>query len=81
VAGLRELVSRANGLVLRGPSGEPGVLQLLPEIEKLQKGDVESRLSVQYDDKHLWFAWPAFALLCAAAALGEGRLLGRRSAA
>lgn len=81
VAGLRELASRANGLVLRGPGGEPGVLQLLPEIDKLQKGDVESRLSVQYDDKHLWFAWPAFALLCAAAALGDGPLWRRRSAA
>lgn len=81
VAGLRELASRANGLVLRGPAGEPGVLQLLPEIEKLQKGEVESRLSVQYDDKHLWFAWPAFALLCAAAALGDGPLWRRRTAA
>jgi Ca-activated chloride channel homolog len=81
VAGLRELVSRANGLILRGPAGEPGVLQLLPEIDKLQKGEVESRLSVQYDDKHLWFAWPAFALLCAAAALGDGPLWRRRGAA
>ncbi|HET7785575.1 MAG TPA: VWA domain-containing protein [Myxococcales bacterium] len=81
VAGLRELASRANGLVLQGPAGEPGVLQLLPEIDKLQKGEVESRLSVQYDDKHLWFAWPAFALLCVAAALGEGPLWRRRSAA
>jgi Ca-activated chloride channel family protein len=81
VKGLRELASRANGLVLRGPTGEPGVLQLLPEIDKLQKGDVESRLSVQYGDKHLWFAWPAFALLCAAAALGDGPLWRKRGPA
>jgi Ca-activated chloride channel family protein len=82
VAGLRELASRGNGLVLRGTSGELGVLMLLPELDKLQKGEVESRLSVQYDDKHLWLAWPAFALLCVAAAFGEGSsFLRRRSQA
>ncbi len=80
VAGLRELASRANGLVLRGDGGDLGVLQLLPELDKLQKGELESRLSVQYDDKYLWFAWPAFLLLCAAAALGEGPLWRKRAA-
>lgn len=81
VAGLRDLASRGNGLVLRGNGGDLGVLQLLPELDKLQKGDLESRLSVQYDDKYMWFAWPAFALLCIAAALGEGPLLRKRAAA
>ncbi|MCA1825973.1 MAG: VWA domain-containing protein [Myxococcales bacterium] len=80
VAGLRDLASRGNGLVLRGGGSDLGVLQLLPELDKLQKGDLESRLSVQYDDKYMWFAWPAFALLCIAAALGEGPLLRRRTA-
>jgi Ca-activated chloride channel family protein len=80
VPGLRELASRGNGLVLRGSGSDVGVLQLLPELDKLQKGDLESRLSVQYDDKYGWFAWPAFALLCAAAALGEGRLWRARGA-
>jgi len=81
VAGLRELSSRGNGLVLRGSGAELGVLQLVPELDKLQKGELESRLSVQYDDKYVWFAWPAFALLCIGAALGEGPLLRRRAAA
>ena len=80
VAGLRELSSRGNGLVLRGSGFDLGVLQLLPELDKLQKGDLESRLSVQYDDKYMWFAWPAFLLLCAASALGEGPLWRRRAA-
>jgi Ca-activated chloride channel family protein len=80
VAGLRELASRGNGLVLRGGGAELGVLELLPELDKLQKGDLESRRSVQYDDKYIWFAWPAFALLCIAAALGEGPLFRRRTA-
>jgi Ca-activated chloride channel family protein len=80
VAGLRELASRGNGMVLRGSGAELGVLQLLPELDKLQKGELESRLSVQYDDKYIWFAWPAFALLCIGAALGEGPLWRRRQA-
>ena len=81
IAGMRELSSRGNGLVLRGTGADLGVLQLVPELDKLQKGDLESRLSVQYDDKYMWFAWPAFALLCIAAALGEGPLWRRRIAA
>jgi Ca-activated chloride channel family protein len=80
VAGLRELTARGNGLLLQGAGADLGVLQFLPELEKMQKGEFESRLSVQYDDKYIWFAWPAFVLLCAAAALGEGPLLRRRPA-
>lgn len=80
VAGLRELAARGNGLVLQGTSADLGVVQLLPELDKLQKGDLESRLSVQYDDKYRWFAWPAFVLLCIAAALGEGPWWRRRVA-
>jgi Ca-activated chloride channel homolog len=80
LAGLRELTARGGGLLLQGSGADLGVLKFLPELEKIQKGEFESRLSVQYDDKYPWFAWPAFALLCAAAALGEGRLLRRRSA-
>jgi hypothetical protein len=65
---------------VQGSGADLGVLKFLPELEKMQKGQFESRLAVQYDDKYPWFAWPAFALLCLAAALGEGRLLRRRIA-
>ena len=81
VAMLREIASRGNGLVLRGATSQLGVLELLPELEKLQKGEFESRLSVQYDDKYAWFGWPAFVLLFAAAALREGPLLRARRTA
>jgi Ca-activated chloride channel family protein len=80
VPGLRDLVSRAGGLVLRGDGSELGVLQVLPELDKLQKGELESRLSVQYDDKYGWFAWPAFVLLFFSALLGEGPLFRGRLA-
>jgi Ca-activated chloride channel family protein len=77
VQGLRELTARGNGLLLTASGADLGVLKFLPELEKIQRGELESRLTVQYDDKYPWFAWPAFALLCAAAALGEGPLRRR----
>jgi Ca-activated chloride channel family protein len=77
VAGLRELSSRGNGKLLRGQGTDLGIFDVVPELDKLQKGDLESRLSVQYDDRYGWFAWPAFLLLCCAAALGEGPLWRR----
>jgi len=80
VAGLGELTARGNGLLLQGSGAELGVLKFVPELEKMQKGELESRLSVQYDDRYAWFAWPAFVLLFAAAALGDGPLLRRRPA-
>jgi Ca-activated chloride channel homolog len=80
VAGLRELASHGGGLVLRGTGADLGVLQVLPELDKLQKGELESRLSVQYDDKYGWFAWPSFVLLALGAALGDGPLRRRRLA-
>src|SRR2546422_403178 len=80
IAGLPELAARGNGLLLQGSGSDLGVLRFLPELEKMQKGEIEARLSVQYDDRYPWFAWPAFVLLCAAAALGDGPLLRRRAA-
>jgi Ca-activated chloride channel family protein len=79
LAGLRELTARAGGRVLTAGGADLGVAAMVDELEKLQKGELESRLAVQYDDRYPYVAWPAFALLWAAAALGEGRL--RRRAA
>jgi len=80
LAGLRELTSRAGGKVLGASGADLGVAAIVDELEKLQKGELESRLAVQYDDRYPYVAWPAFALLCAGAALGEGRLRRRSTA-
>src|SRR5438477_118740 len=79
VAGLRELSSRGGGKVLSAAGADLGVGGVVDELEKLQKGELESRLAVQYDDRYPYVAWPALALLCAAAALGEGPLRRRMS--
>ncbi|HWE24309.1 MAG TPA: aerotolerance regulator BatB, partial [Myxococcales bacterium] len=80
VGGLRELTSRAGGKVLSASGADLGVGAVVGELEKLQKGELESRLSVQYDDRYPYVAWPAFALLLASAALGEGPFRRRRTA-
>jgi len=80
LSGLRELTARAGGRVLTAGGADLGVAAMVEEVEKLQKGELESRLAVQYDDRYPYVAWPAFALLCAAAALGEGRLRRGRTA-
>jgi Ca-activated chloride channel family protein len=81
VGALREIAQVGNGVLLRGSGSDLGVLGLLPALDKLQKGELESRLSVQYDDRYAAFAWPAFVLLFAGALLGEGPLLRRRASA
>ncbi|MFL5390482.1 MAG: VWA domain-containing protein [Myxococcales bacterium] len=77
---LQEIATTAGGTLLEGSGGDLGILQLVPALEKLQKGEMESRLSVQYADRSAQVAWPAFFLLCAAAMLGEGALRFRRGA-
>src|SRR5207253_1784463 len=58
IKGLGELAARGNGALLAGGGADLGVLKFLPELERIHKGEFESRLSVQYDDKYPWFAWP-----------------------
>ena len=77
VNGLRDLAAKAGGVLVRGQSGDLGISQLVEELDKMQRGELESRLSVQYADRYPWFAWPAFALLLLAACLGEGPLRRR----
>lgn len=77
-AALRELAARGGGALLRGSGGDLGLSALLPELERMQRGDLESRVTVQYDERYGWFAWPAFALLVLGGLVGEGPLRRRR---
>ena len=72
VNALREIAEKGNGKLLAGSAMGVGVGQLVAELEKMQKGELESRLSVMYDERYAAVAWPAFALLLFGAALGEG---------
>lgn len=79
VAGLGLLAEKGGGSLLRGNGGDLGLAKMVEELDRMQRGELESRLSVQYDDKHQWFAWPALLLLALAAALGEGPLRRRQA--
>ena len=76
---MRELASRAGGDLLTSRNGDLGVGELLDDLDRMQRGELESRLNVQYGDRFYWFAGPAFALLLLGAALGEGRMRWRRA--
>jgi Ca-activated chloride channel family protein len=73
VNALREVAEKGGGKLLAGSAMGVGVSQLVAELDKMQKGELESRLTVQYDERYGALAWPAFALLAVGAALGEGR--------
>jgi Ca-activated chloride channel family protein len=77
-AALGELAAVGGGSLLRGEGGDPGLSRLVPELDRMQRGELESRLTVRYDDRYAIFGWPAFALLLLGAALGEGSLDPRR---
>ncbi|GAC1603498.1 MAG: hypothetical protein NVS4B10_16110 [Myxococcales bacterium] len=79
-AALGELAAAGGGSLLRGQGGDLGLARLVPELDRMQRGELESRLTVRYDDRYPLFAWPAFALLALGAALGEGPLQRRRRA-
>ena len=55
-----------------GPA-ERGPAALRAALDKLEKGELESRLQVSYEDRFAWAAWPALALLFLAVVLPEGR--------
>jgi Ca-activated chloride channel homolog len=79
-AALAELAAVGGGSLLRGEGGDPVLSLLVPELDRMQRGELESRLTVRYDDRYALFAWPAFALLLLGAALSEGQLaLPRRT--
>ncbi len=78
-ASMRELASHGGGLLLSRGGGDLGLMQLVDELDRMQRGELESRLSIQYGERYAWFAGPAFALLAFAAALGDGKFRRRRA--
>jgi hypothetical protein len=46
----------------------------------MDKAEFETRLTVEYDERFEYFAWPGAVLLGLAWALGEGRFRRRREA-
>jgi Ca-activated chloride channel family protein len=52
--------------------------EIIEELDRMDKAEFETRLTVEYDERFEYFAWPAALLLGVAWALGEGRFRRRR---
>ena len=73
LATLRDVVEKGGGEIFEVGSADRGVPALRAALDKLQKGELESRLVVQYEDRYALAAFPGFLLLLAALLLPEGR--------
>jgi len=77
---LRKLAEATGGRYVHSASGDLGVGEVYEELDRMDKSEFESRLTVQYDNRYAAFAWPGFALACAGLAFGEGRFRRRAEA-
>lgn len=70
---LRALTEAGGGEVWEPGSPDRGTAAFAAALDKLEQGELETRLTVAYDDQYARFALPAFLLLLAALLLPEGR--------
>jgi Ca-activated chloride channel homolog len=68
---LRAVTAKGGGEVLTIGSPDHGPAAFRAAIEQLEKGELESQLTVQYEDRYALLAFPGFLLLLAALLLGE----------
>ena len=69
---LRAVAEKGGGRVFGSGGTDLRLDEVVAELDRMQKGELESRLAVQYDERYQAVAWPGFALLLLGAALGEG---------
>ena len=71
LATLREVTSRGGGEVFELDTLDHGLPAFKAALEGLQKSELQSRLTVQFEDRYAAAALPAFLLLLAGLLLGE----------
>jgi len=77
-ATLEAVTGAASGEVFEIGSADHGPAALRAALATLEKGELTSRLTVEYEDRFAYAAWPALALLLLALLLPEGRRPARR---
>jgi Ca-activated chloride channel family protein len=77
LATLREVTGRGGGEVFELNSADHGLPAFKAALDGLEKSELQSRLTVQFEDRYAMAAFPAFLLLLAGLLLGEA---GRRPA-
>jgi len=71
---LRAVTAKGGGEVLTIGSPDHGPAAFRAAIEQLEKGELESQLTVQYEDRYAVLAFPGFLLLLAALLVGEAHV-------
>jgi Ca-activated chloride channel family protein len=71
LATLREITSRGGGEVFELGAPDHGLPAFRAALDGLQKSELQSRLTVQFEDRYALAAFPAFLLLLAGLLLGE----------
>jgi Ca-activated chloride channel homolog len=61
-AGLTRIAEATGGAFFYQPRGV-AMAEVLERVEKMQKSELESRVTVRYDERFQWFALPGLALL------------------
>lgn len=77
---LRDITARGGGEVFELTSPEHGLAAFRASLDGLQKSELQSRLTVQFEDRYAVAALPAFLLLLAGLLLGEAGTRRRPSA-
>jgi Ca-activated chloride channel family protein len=77
---LESIAQATGGKYVHSASGDLGVGEIVEELDRMDKAEFETRLTVEYDERFEYFAWPGAVLLGLAWALGEGRFRRRREA-
>ena len=72
-AGLQTIADKTDGVYIPSLPGSIGVGQVAEELDRMQKAELESRITVSYEERYAWFLGPALALLLLAMALRPGR--------
>ena len=72
-ASLAAVVAAGGGRVFELESADRGVSAFRAELDRMAKSELESRLTVVYEDRYAVAAFPAFLLLLGAVLLREGR--------
>ena len=70
---LRRIAERTGGRYFAAAGADLGMGEVLAELERLEKSEFESRLSVQYGEVYEWFAAPGLLFLALGLAIVPGR--------
>lgn len=78
---LVRIAEATSGRFVHSATGGLGIGEVHEELDRMDKAEFESRLTVQYENRFPHFAWPGLALAALGLALGEGRFRRRKEGA